>query len=179
MSLISPNGVLIDANSNAEINYDETDTTIWFEFDAFESGEWTALIEAVDVPPEGEPFEFMTFYLSPLTLEVTTTENKTYYNRGDLINITAKCTDGSTVITGSVLTATILSPSLVTENLALYDDGGHGDGDANDGYYSNDYLLLEEGTYLITITAHGTFDGTPFERTIPITLWVTSEADLI
>jgi len=177
MILISPGGIILEPSAGV-VEYGETDTIVCYEVDTPQAGEWTAVIQGVDVPPDGEPFEFMTFYSSPLALEVAIVEERTYYRKGDLVNITAKCTDGNTVITGSVVTGTILSPSFATENLVLYDDGGHGDGEANDGYYSNDYLLLEEGTYQIAVTAHGTFDGTPFERTAPMTLWVTSEADL-
>ena len=177
MILISPGGIILEPNVGV-VEYGKTDTMVCYEVNMPEAGEWTAMIEAIDVPPEGESFEFMTFYSSPLTLEVTTTENRTYYHKGDLVNIAAKCSDGNTVITGSDLTATIVSPSFITENFVLYDDGGHSDVNPNDGYYSNDYLLLEEGAYQITIFANGTFNGTSFERTMPMTLWVTSKVDL-
>ena len=178
LQIITPSKQVLNPNEYPVVEYLKENGVIYYVVDAPTAGAWTANLVPIDVPQEGEPYSLCVFYTSPLTLEVTTTENRTYYNKGDLVNIAAKCTDSNNVITGSVLTATIVSPSLVIENFVLYDDGGHGDGDENDGYYSNDYLILEEGAYQITIIAHGILDGVPFERTMPMTLWVTSKVDL-
>jgi pimeloyl-ACP methyl ester carboxylesterase len=176
ITLVSPSGGIFEPNAAAE--YYRSDTSIWYAIDNPEAGEWTAVVEAVDVPVEGEPFDVVTFYTSPLTLAGAICQDRTLHYTGELTCLVARIENNGVTVTGASVMADITNPDLSTDSLVLYDDGTHGDVNAGDGCYSAQYLLADKGAYQIVFSAHGTVAGTPFERTDPMTLWVTYPGDI-
>ena len=176
LTLISPRGKVLEPNAAAE--YYKSDTSVWYTINNPEIGEWTAVVEAVNVPAEGESFDLVTFYSSLLTLTGTTGENRTLYYVGEMVNLKG-CLDNNEVpVPGASVAVKIMRPDLSIDSLDLYDDGTHGDVNAGDGCYSTQYLLANKGAYQIVFSAHGTFEDVPFERTEPMTLWVTYLGDI-
>lgn len=174
--LISPEGEVLEPNAATE--YYKSDTSIWYTIDSPEIGEWTAVVEAVNVPAEGEPFDLITFHSSPLILTGTTSKDRTLYYTGEIAALLARLENNDVPLSGASVMAEITRPDSSIESLVLYDDGTHGDANAGDGCYSAQYLLANKGVYQIILSAQGTVEGMPFERIDPVTLWVTSLGDI-
>jgi len=167
LTLISPTGKVMEAGVYPVIEYWKGENSIWYVIDLPEPGVWTAGIDAIDVPEEGEPYTFMTFYSSQLTLELTTAEGRYSYNIGDDATILARLSEEDVPITGASVRAEVRRPDELIDEFVLYDDGSHGDALSNDGNYTNVYSLLMPGNYDFTVFASGTFERIEF-----MTLWV-------
>jgi hypothetical protein len=178
LTLIAPSGTIMEPNVAPVTEYEETDTSVWYAIDAPETGEWTARIDAIDVPSGGESFGLATLYSSLLTLRVAPLNEQTTFHKDELATVTAILNDENTPMIGATVTGQLKRPDSSMEEIIFYDDGTNGDVLANDGCYTNQELLTEVGTYEITVAAKGMVDETAFERTYPITLWVFPLADL-
>lgn len=170
LTLTSPSGEEINSNLSPAVQCWKTDISMGYVIDSPEPGLWTARIDTVIVPEEGENYTFMTMYSSNLVLELGTKEARSSYNSGENVSIVASLTNGNRSIAGASVTAEIERPNGTSDMLTLYDDGSHGDTLANDGNYTNSYFLPESGTFNVVASAQGDTSGT-FERTASMTLW--------
>jgi hypothetical protein len=177
LTLISPRGTILEPNDSSVLEYGKTDTSVWYTIDTPEVGEWIAQVEGVNTPPEGEQLWFRTLHSSSVTLEVTTDTNQLSYHVSECAAVVAKVADGNTPVTGAIVNAQMRRPDSSIEEIVLYDDGTQGDAVPNDGFYTTQKVLSQLGTYEITISAKGTVDGTGFERTMPLALWVVLPQD--
>jgi len=177
LTLISPRGTILEPNDSLVLEYGKTDTSVWYTIDAPEVGEWTAQVEGVNTPPEGEQVWFRTLHSSSVVLEVTTDTNQLSYHVNECATVVAKIADENTPVTGAIVSAQMRQPDSSIEEIVLYDDGAQGDAVPNDGFYTTQQVLSQLGTYEITIYAKGTVDGAGFERTMPLALWVMLPQD--
>jgi len=175
LTLTSPSAEVMQPGVYPVVEYWEGGDSIWYVIDLPEPGVWTARIDAVDVPDEGEPYTFMTFYSTPLTLEVKTAEGTYSFDAGESATVVASLVEGEVPITGASVGAEVMPPDGSADEITLYDDGSHGDALANDGDYTNVYPLGAVGDYDFTVHANGGTAG-PFERTDFMTLWVEGTA---
>ena len=63
LTLTSPSGVVMEPGVYPVVEYYKGDISIWYVIDSPELGVWTALLDPIDVPDEGEPYTFATFLL--------------------------------------------------------------------------------------------------------------------
>jgi hypothetical protein len=86
------------------------------------------------------------------------------YDPGDVMNIGIHLEEQISPnlfqpILGATVASEILRPDGQVDNLTLYDDGVHNDFGADDGVYANNYSNTDKlGSYLIKVTAHGSFE---------------------
>ena len=178
LALISPSGTPILPEVYPVVEYWKGDNSIWYVIDLPEPGVWTARIDAIDVPAEGESYTFMSFYSSILTLELTTDEGRYSYDVGENTTVVATIAREEVAITGALVQAEVGRPDGLINEFVLYDDGSHGDKLANDGSYTNVYAVSLPGIYDVVVSADGT-TSEPFERMEFMTLWATDPcADL-
>lgn len=151
--LTSPSGSVMQEGTYPVVEYDKDSNAIWYVLDAPEPGIWTAQIEAVDVPEEGEEYVFMVYYLSDLRAELATAGDKFGYGLGEAATILATVADQDMPIIGATVSADVKRPDGLVDRLTLYDDGTYGDILAADGIYTNTYFLSMPGYYGITVFA--------------------------
>jgi len=113
----------------------------------------------------------MTFYVSPIVLEVATDEGFYSFEAGESATVVASLAEDDVPITGASVEAEVRQPDDSIDELVLYDDGSHGDALADDGDYTNAYALPMAGNYDFTVVASGAASEA-FERTAWMTLWV-------
>jgi pimeloyl-ACP methyl ester carboxylesterase len=161
--LNSPNGTIMQEGVSPVVEYAKDSTGIIYTIDSPESGEWTAKIQAINVPTEGEPYIFQALYSSSLQMDLITTDGKNLYNPGEKVTLVASLTEQETPITSASVITEIMRPDSITEKVTLYDDGSHSDVLANDGNYTNAYSLPILGKYEVTAYANG-MNERVFER---------------
>jgi pimeloyl-ACP methyl ester carboxylesterase len=171
LTLTSPSAEEMEPGVYPVVDHWQGGASIWYVIDAPESGMWTAGIEAIDVPAEGEPYTLMTFYVSPIVLEVATDEGFYSFEAGESATVVASLAEDDVPITGASVEAEVRQPDDSIDELVLYDDGSHGDALADDGDYTNAYALPMAGNYDFTVVASGAASEA-FERTAWMTLWV-------
>ncbi len=129
----------------------------WYEVTNPAPGSWQAEIYGKDVPEEGEDFTMQVMASTPVTLSVNT--DKTDYDGGESVLITAELLEGTEPITGADVSAEIIRPDTSVETLKLYDDGSHQDANSDDGIYTSDYSkTCWVGTYNVEAVATDGFE---------------------
>jgi len=175
LTLTSPSGIVMMPGILPVVDYSKANNSIWYVIDLPEPGIWTARIDAIDVPENGEPYTFLTFYTSNLTLDVATDDGKYSYSAGESTSIIAALTHDDIEITGALVRAEVTLPDDSKNVLILYDDGIHGDSKANDGNYTNVYHLSIPGIYEFVVYANNSINEA-FERCEFLTLEVVDES---
>lgn len=174
VTLTSPDGGVMEPGVSPVVEYWEMNNSIGYVIDLPEPGVWSARLDAIDVPEEGEPYVFMTLYSSSLILELTTSESKYVYFTGENATIVATIAEGDVPIIEALATTEIRRSDGSTVSLVLYDDGSHGDASAGDGSYVNVYSFPMQGTYSVVVYANGS-TSEAFERMGFMPLWIVSE----
>ena len=166
LELTAPDGSVI---THAEAALDSNIEL--FEGDTFESirlnrpmnGMWTVRVVAVDVPPEGEPYNLFVTTDSDVKSDVQildpdTSDTKLSFQTGDEAIVQLSLTDGRP-ITGATVVATVTSASDGSQSVTLFDDGTHDDGAANDGVYGNRLTVQRPGALDLDVQASGITNG--------------------
>ncbi len=126
-------------------------------------GEWTILVVAVDVPPEGEDCRIEVMAESSLAFSLAVSE--TGHQPGDSIAIAGELLNDGAAMVGVTVVADVNRPDGTVDQLTFYDDGTHGDASAGDGRYTSVYVIPQiGGVYSITSTATGTVYDERFQR---------------
>ena len=170
LSLVSPDGTVIDHNTAAScpgVTLDIGSTYEFYTIDSPQAGQWTMRVLGVDIPAGTENYH--AYVAATAGIQMSASTNKNTYSLSEPVHIVASLTDGTPICGGNVI-ATVTAPagaSPTTTDVVLYDDGAHGDGAANDGVYANDFTGLNcEGSYNVTVNASGVAnDGSSFTRT--------------
>jgi len=178
LTLTSPSGQMINPNESPLIRYVKGATSISYEIDNPEAGQWTARVEAIDVPQGGEDYTFATYFDGQLSLQLGTAENTLHYDVGASATILAKLTSGGNPVTGATVTGEVSRNGSKIADVAFYDDGTHGDSQVQDGIYTTTYNFPQPGEYKIEAKASG---DTPekFERSGYIVLFAGDPAPMI
>jgi pimeloyl-ACP methyl ester carboxylesterase len=155
LTLTSPSGAVMKPGKAPVSEYKKTGTDTWYAIDSPEQGTWTARVDSVDVPKDGELFSFYTFFDSSIALFSGTSDGRTTYATGEVAPITATLQNNGVPITGASVSAAVTRPDNSTESLPLHDDGVRSDAQANDGVYTYAYQLSMTGGYGITMTGSG------------------------
>ena len=179
--LIDPNGLKVDETyciSNNQCNYSFFSGIHGYDILGPVTGNWSLIIEAVNVNESGDDYAILTSLITDLHLSPTTQIVR--YRLNEQMNITANLTKNGDAVLEAVLTAKIHRSDGVESLLDLYDDGIHNDNSANDGVYGNAYTDTDEyGAYDLDITAKGSYNGNLFSRAAQFTLWVEDYPDLL
>ncbi len=171
LTLIDPNGNPITpttVNPNIEFGSSEDDDGFKIEIysiSAATAGLWTVKVHGTSVTdPSGvEPYLINGWFPSS-DLILTADTDKSAYETGSSIFITADLKNGAAGVTGATVTAQVFSPTNVATDVALFDNGTHGDVTAGDGIYSNSFAATNDpGSYKILVNATGTVP-TSFSR---------------
>lgn len=171
LTLIDPNGNPITpttVNPNIEFGSSEEDDGFKIEIysiTAATAGLWTVKVHGTSVTdPSGvEPYLINGWFPSS-DLILTADTDKSAYETGSSIFITADLKNGAAGVTGATVTAQVFSPTNVATDVALFDNGTHGDVTAGDGIYSNSFSATNDpGSYKILVNATGTVP-TSFSR---------------
>lgn len=140
-------------------------------------GEWTMLVVAVDVSPEGEECLIEVMAVSSLSFSLAVSE--TGHSTGKTIPIVGKLMNDGVGMVGATLVADVEHPDGAVDQLTLYDDGTHGDTTSNDGYYTGAYANpAVDGLYSITSAAMGTVHDEQFQRMAKVRFYVGDTPDV-
>ncbi len=180
LALIQPNGTAINHGTNdSDIEFVEGDTYESYKINAPMHGEWKMIIEAIDVPDEGEDFVLTVSGENAMIFEANLDKQK--YAQGEEIIITVSAEDSVTetpypqYIYGMNVNAEITIPNQIISTIQLHDDGNHNDGEADDGIYANSFNSSQiTGSCTFNIKASGNTNrtGDPFTREKLISIFV-------
>jgi PKD repeat protein len=162
LTLVSPSGERIGPDSNKVAEYVKTNNTIYYILNNPEPGEWKAEIDPVDMPENGEPVTFATFFNSSIDFGVTAKQNDDLAV-GDIIPIYARMTDDSAPFRDANVWSEVTFPDSSVTAFPLSDEGVEPDAVPGDGIYSTDVPLSKSGFYSIKMSTNGSFT-LPCER---------------
>jgi len=158
LALVNPAGETID-HSNVD-QYPNISLEIGgtYEIYVIENpmpGHWEMLVDAVDVPPQGEEYRAYALFQTPITAELET--DKDIYLQGEPMQLTVTLSDPAP-ITGADVDVVVTAPSEPSSfNVALHDDGAHNDGAADDGVYGGTFTVTRYAeSYRVQAEASGT-----------------------
>ena len=181
LRLVTPNNVTIDpeyATLN-NIPHGKTQTSEFYTISNLQSGNWSMIVCAIDVPAEGEEFSASVFMDTDTVLLLNT--NSQNYNKDENIVLQAAAVHDMNALTNITINAFVREPNcpaIIT--LALYDDGSHNDQQNNDGIYGNTYPASVKGTYVIKAVATGLNSRSePFQRETTKQISVESFPDFV
>ena len=159
LTLKRPDGVVIDpeaAQADPNMEYVESDTYEYYVIKEPMTGEWEAIIDAIDVTGE-ESFTLDVLGESPeVSFNVYTDKAQYTYPESILIRAEVVAVDH---VANAEVTGTVETPDGTTASTTLYDDGleSHGDEFSNDGIYSNYFAeYTENGTYTFNMVVENT-----------------------
>jgi hypothetical protein len=152
MTLFAPDGSQMVPGVYPVMDYSNAPYSIWYAVDSPASGVWSARVDAIDVPTNGEPYYFQVCYSNSQELVVSVSTGPSPLVSGQSVTLFANFSDGTNPITGAAVSADLLKPNGQTNHQALYDDGTHGDITPGDGIYSASYSPDVLGVYNISVT---------------------------
>jgi len=165
--LITPTGEEINSTSYASfegVSYTVNGTLEYYEVENPASGNWTLVLEAINVPEYGENYKMQA--VVGTTLKALLETGSSSYAIGDSVRLVTIMENQEETLTGATITGFVTGPSGETYPIELLDDGTNGDSVANDGYYTTVFTDTDKpGDYMVEITATGTFNGSTYERT--------------
>ena len=169
LELVAPDGSVVtreSATMRAGIQFDEGPTSESFTIDFPLPGTWDVRVKAVDVAPEGEPFEFLA--ASDSGLSITGGADRESFQLRESVNLQVNLNDGSPILDASVV-ANISPPAgSAAEQVVLFDDGSHNDGLSGDGIYGNQFQnTFVAGQYGLRFDVQGQANALfDFSRTV-------------
>jgi hypothetical protein len=153
LTLFTPSGTLIVPGSYPVLEYSNAPGSVWYVIDSPAAGIWSARVDAVDVPTNGEPYSLVVSFVSPEELLVTAGNGGQPVWPGQSVPLLANFHNGTNAIIGASVSAEVAAPSGQNNSLQFYDDGTHGDSVPGDGIYSATWSPNLLGLYTLTITA--------------------------
>lgn len=138
--LFDPTGKLITSEqylNEGLLEIVENNTQKFFRIKNPIQGIWTARLKCTYLNPllKTEPYYFHVSTYSDLNL--LTYLDKSKYQVGESIQLSAKLTDSGNPVENAVVSAELYSFDNSLEVVTLFDDGNHNDEDADDGIYGN------------------------------------------
>ena len=164
LTLISPSG-----NPYQQLSYYKDNTSIWYEIDNPEEGNWTAQIDPVDIPVTGEPYTLTCLVSSDLTFTAGTNQPDNVFHQNEYAVIQAELKNGTSYINGATVQMNTTDPDGSLFTSYLHDDGTNGDSISGDGIYSLSFMLDKLGIYQYGITA--TNQSANLERETSLTVY--------
>ncbi|MBN9120743.1 MAG: VWA domain-containing protein, partial [Planctomycetes bacterium] len=157
LAVIAPDGTVYTHANPGAGRFTVGATAEFFRLPDAAPGTWQAVVNAVDVNPDGEPFEAFARVATPLTAEILTPTQT--LNAGDTLPIRVRVSNGPPVL-GATASAALIPPDPTSApplNVPLFDDGTHGDETANDGVYSNEAVVgaVGGGVYTLQVAVNG------------------------
>ncbi len=174
LTLVSPRRQVISGSQNPSVEYVKEGNSICYILKNPEPGEWTAVIDPIDIPAEGEPITFMVTSSdsSMMGLNVTGITPPTALNSGSVgiidlkgsgfsPNVSVKLTrPGSQAIPASDIT--VVSQSMITCNFDLTNkDTGPWDvvvtkSDGQSATLPNGFMIMAQPGSILTISSYPT-----------------------
>ncbi len=164
LELVTPSGRLIDpqvAASDPNIEYSEGSTSDFYTVSAPEAGQWILRIRGVDVPT---PESYFTTVQVSSQLKMEVALDKSEYNAGEPVLISANLKENAQAITGAAVSAEVAVP---TTSMSVYQQAHASfkrdeDAEANNlgsAFESNNSLSSIEALQFITETVTLFDDG--------------------
>lgn len=170
LSLLDPNGVLIDATTaaaNPNVDYLSLDTgfslmATYLITDTV-NGVWQYTIAGNQVAPAAA---YRLVVLPPTPIAVSPSLPQWAPNNASVIITATVSYSATTPLIGGQVEAQIRRPGGSVDILTLYDDGNHHDGQANDGVFGGVYTHTGDGgVYGLLFTATGDYASEAYTRT--------------
>ena len=180
LGLVNPYGEVINhfnVDDYPDISLEVGDTHEVYTLHDPVTGQWELLVDAVDVPPGGEPYRVYALVRTLIRMELTTDHN--IYVAGDPIEMAVSLSDVAP-IPGSDVRVFVTRPGeSIPYMITCYDDGAHNDGASDDGVYGGTFTVTAvPGSYRLEAHADGVSnEGIHFQRIIWHSVVVNSGTD--
>jgi len=175
-TLSDPCGTIYDscyAFTDPNVTYETEDEIFLYEVNSPIPGTWTLNLSTTIAPPNSVDYGLTVFEDTNIALYSYT--DLDWANTNDDISIHAMMTENDVPIVDADLIADITLPDTNTILLLLYDDGLHNDVNDEDGIYANTFSSTNQvGIYNGQVSATGTWAGTDFKRTSPMSFTISS-----
>ena len=153
LTLLSPSGAQMVSGVYPVTDSSNDLDSVYYTVDSPISGDWTAYIDGLSIPTNGESYYLQVSFSSAQELLVGATAVSQPVHTGQSVLLWANLRNGTNPITGASVFGEFVDPSGQTNNVVLYDDGSHGDQTAGDGIYSLSFSPSLVGMYNFSITA--------------------------
>lgn len=177
--LRNPSGDEINSNNYASfpgINYSINGTFEFYEVNSPTSGNWTLVLEPIEIPLEGEYYKMQATVGTTLNTLLETDSSS--YAKGDSVSLITVMENQEETLTGATITGIVTDPTGRTYPVIFNDNGIQGDPLANDGFYTVVFPNTEKpGDYNVETTAKGTFNGEEYIRTASTGFYVMGYTD--
>ena len=167
LTLISPSG-----NPYQQLGYYKDNTSIWYEIDNPEEGNWTAQIDPIDIPENGEPYTLTGLLTSNLTFSAGTNRPDNIFHQHENAIILAELKNGISYVMYATVQMNTTDPDGLSSTSYLHDDGTNGDSISGDGIYSLSFMLDKLGIYQYGISAKN--ESVNIERETGLTVYSIS-----